>query len=191
MKNGIAFLALWLTISGGGVFAETIDPTGPELPGTISADGNFVLNGLVDPNVYNPAPLLPGNDDLAVEFQATDTTTGDTEQFYDVFQVPAPTSGTTYEIDIPVPTGAAADPLRLGDAAYWLSPTLIPLDQLNSPTGETFPDPLSGSINESGSLSDGTLTINFFTPLPKADLGVVACLGMLAALKFKSRQQLH
>ncbi len=90
-----------------------------------------------------------GPDYLILGMDVTDETTTNSDSYYEEFDVPA---GDDYEITIQNDLGSPDDPGLLSSAGFFLSPTQIPLDQLNESLY-----PLAGSPDSQ------------FIPLPSLD----------------------
>ena len=204
MKTAIYCSAIALILAGGVVRADSFDPLGPELPLSIGPGAHYDLSYVnpPQPDTSNlPSLLDPKDENLLVEFQATDSVSGSnnghSQEFYDDFAVPAGYSD--YLVDIP--TDINGDALTIDNIGFILSPTLIPLENLNlddnPPPSGSFNSPFISGNGTGGTTfteqSGGILAIDIPapTPLPKSSWAILACFAGILIFRWPGRRRIE
>jgi hypothetical protein len=168
MKMKIFWIVLAGVVSMAGVAAaEPFDPM---------ASFDFTIGPSATP--FAAAQGSGGPFYLIVGLQATDTSNGNTNTFFEEFSVPkAPAYAVT------IGDGTGDDSGLLSRAGYFLSPTQIPLDDLNfndyppaGTSGSMF-TPVPGLDGKTVSAGNG---ISFNAPVPEP--GFLSALGAAGAL---------
>jgi len=146
------------------------------------------------------APVMaddPGNVEDGVTINVSPSGAGPVLSFFDVFVDITPQSGPSVGTWFEVPyqgqaspqldfVNGQSSPITLSDAGYYLSPTQIPLDQLNSTDLQPLPGSYGASIGAGDSLLDPSplsvpdqfSTLALFSVV---SAGLLACRRMLPA----------
>ncbi len=126
-----------------------------------------------------------GPDYLIVGLEATDQSTGNSDSFFEEFDVPAAS-----EYAVTINNGAGDDTGNLSDAGYFLSDTLIPLDQLNygsNPPPGDFGSPFIPLPGLDGTTLPGGDGIGFDASVPEPASLTILGAGALVLIRRRRR----